>query len=39
VEALGAGYVSGAFKDAIGYAMIIFILLLRPSGLFGLRIA
>jgi branched-chain amino acid transport system permease protein len=39
VEALGAGYVSGAFKDAIGYAMIILILLFRPSGLFGLRTA
>jgi branched-chain amino acid transport system permease protein len=37
VEALGAGYVSVAFKDAIGYAMIILMLLLRPSGLFGLR--
>ena len=39
VEALGAGYVSSAFKDAIGYAMIILILLLRPSGLFGVRTA
>ncbi len=39
VEALGAGYISVAFKDAIGYAIIILILLLRPSGLFGSRMA
>jgi branched-chain amino acid transport system permease protein len=39
VEALGAGYISVAFKDAIGYALIILILLFRPSGLFGSRTA
>ena len=35
VEALGANYVSIAFKDAIGYAIIIGVLLWRPAGLFA----
>jgi branched-chain amino acid transport system permease protein len=35
VEALGANYVSIAFKDAIGYAIIIAVLLWRPAGLFA----
>ena len=35
VEALGANYVSIAFKDAIGYGIIILVLLLRPAGLFA----
>ncbi len=37
VEALGANYVSIAFKDAIGYAIIIGVLLWRPAGLFAAR--
>ncbi len=35
VEALGAQYISIAFKDAIGYAIIIIVLLWRPQGLFA----
>lgn len=34
-EALGAGYVSSAYKDAIAFALIIVVLLTRPAGLFG----
>jgi branched-chain amino acid transport system permease protein len=37
VEALGAVYLSADFKDAIAFAILILILLLRPSGLFGRR--
>jgi branched-chain amino acid transport system permease protein len=37
VEALGANYVSIAFKDAIGYAIIIGVLLWRPAGLFAAK--
>jgi branched-chain amino acid transport system permease protein len=39
VEAMGAGYLSVAWKDAIAFAVLILILILRPSGLLGERVA
>lgn len=38
VETLGAFYVSSAFKDLIAYSVLILVLLLRPTGLFGSRL-
>jgi branched-chain amino acid transport system permease protein len=34
-EELGAGYVSSGYRDAVGFVMIVAVLLLRPSGLFA----
>jgi branched-chain amino acid transport system permease protein len=35
LEALTAGYVSSAFKDAIGFVLLVLTLWVRPLGLFG----
>lgn len=32
-EEMGAGYVSSGYRDAVGFVIIILVLLLRPSGL------
>jgi branched-chain amino acid transport system permease protein len=34
-EELGAGYVSSGYRDAVGFVIIIVVLLVRPSGLFA----
>jgi branched-chain amino acid transport system permease protein len=36
-EALAAGYVSSAYKDAVAFVMILAMLLLAPGGIFGWR--
>jgi branched-chain amino acid transport system permease protein len=38
-ESLGTAYLpnGGSYKDGIGYAILILVLLLRPQGLFGQR--
>ena len=35
VEELGAGYISSGYRDAMGFLLIIIILLLKPTGLFA----
>ena len=35
LEAMGAGYISSAYKDAIPFVMILFMLFFMPRGLFG----
>jgi branched-chain amino acid transport system permease protein len=39
VESLGAGYGSSQWKDVIAYLLLIFILIVRPRGLLGERVA
>jgi branched-chain amino acid transport system permease protein len=34
-EEFGAGYVSSGYRDAVGFIIIIVVLLVRPSGLFA----
>jgi len=34
-EELGAGYVSSGYRDAVGFVIIIAVLLVRPAGLFS----
>ncbi|KKM11631.1 ABC transporter permease [Clostridiales bacterium PH28_bin88] len=38
-ETMGAGYISAAWKDAISFFILILILILRPTGLLGERVA
>jgi len=37
VESLGAGYISSGMKDAIAFLVLIVMLLVKPSGIFGER--
>jgi branched-chain amino acid transport system permease protein len=39
IEALGAAYLSLAWKDAFSFLVLIFILIVRPTGLLGERVA
>lgn len=39
IEALGAAYISIAWKDAIAFCVLIIILIVRPTGLLGERVA
>jgi len=34
-ESLGAGYVSSGYQDAVGFVLLIIILIFKPTGLFG----
>jgi branched-chain amino acid transport system permease protein len=36
-EEIGVGYVSSGYRDAIGFLMIMLVLLVRPTGLFASR--
>jgi branched-chain amino acid transport system permease protein len=39
IEAMGAAYLSVAWKDAIAFLVLILILMVRPTGLLGERVA
>lgn len=38
-EAMAAGYISSAYKDAVPFVLILLILFFRPRGLFGAKVA
>jgi branched-chain amino acid transport system permease protein len=35
LESLGAGLISSAYKDALAFVILLVLLFVRPSGLFG----
>ena len=35
IETLAAGYISSGYRDAISFVVLILVLLIKPSGLFG----
>ncbi len=39
IETLGAGYISPQWKDVIAYGILILILIFRPTGILGERVA
>ncbi len=39
IESMGAAYISNAWKDAIAFFVLIVILIVRPTGLLGERVA
>jgi branched-chain amino acid transport system permease protein len=39
IEAMGAAYISIAWKDAIAFCVLILILIVRPTGILGERVA
>jgi branched-chain amino acid transport system permease protein len=39
LESLGAGLISSGYKDALAFTVVLLVLILRPSGLFGRKVA
>jgi branched-chain amino acid transport system permease protein len=35
VESLGAGYISSAYKDCFAFGVLVLVLMIKPTGLFG----
>ncbi len=35
VESLGAGYISGTYKDVYAFVLLVFVLMVKPSGILG----
>ena len=39
IESLGSAYISTSWKDALAFCVLILILIVRPTGLLGERVA
>ena len=39
VEALISGYISSAYRDALSFAILMIVLIVRPRGIFGRQVA
>jgi len=39
IEAISCGYVSDAWRNAISFLILILILIIRPTGILGERVA
>jgi len=37
VESLGAGYISGTYKDIYAFVLLIFVLMVKPTGILGVE--
>ncbi|MBI3085753.1 MAG: branched-chain amino acid ABC transporter permease, partial [candidate division NC10 bacterium] len=37
IESLGAGYVSGTYKDIYAFVLLIFVQMVKPSGILGVE--
>lgn len=37
IESLGAGYISGTYKDTYAFVLLIFVLMVKPSGILGVE--
>jgi branched-chain amino acid transport system permease protein len=37
VESLGAGFISGTYKDVYAFVLLIFVLMVKPSGILGVE--
>jgi branched-chain amino acid transport system permease protein len=38
VESLGAAFISSPYQNAYGFVLVLLVLLLRPTGLFGEKV-
>jgi branched-chain amino acid transport system permease protein len=37
VESLGAGFISGTYKDVYAFVLLVVVLMVKPSGILGIE--